>query len=249
MHPVLVKLGGAVITDKSRPEHLQKATANRLVNEIRKAGAPTVLMHGAGSFGHPHVKDYQIGVGPMTSAKMDGVAKTMAAVAKLHAEILGLAADAGLRPVSIPLHLDMRLEESVLDGLPIDDIMDLLEAGYTPVLHGTLVRDEAVGWKVVSADALMASLAEELEPRLAVFVSDVDGVLDEAGNLRATVSSENGISHSTSGADVTGGMQGKVVHGLAVAESCPTIILNGNERGRLEDALKGRDVPCTHLVA
>lgn len=249
MHPVLVKLGGSVLTDKSRPEHFHKAVANRLVHELQRARVPIVLAHGAGSFGHPFVKEYGIGVGPMTEVKRDGVAKTMASVARLHAEILSVAAHAGLRPVSIPLHLDLKADNGVLVGLPVDAISALLKHGYTPVLHGTLAQDPKVGWQVVSADAIMVALAEEIEPRLAVFVTDVDGVLDDAGNLRQSVTDAEGIDAKIDGDDVTGGMQGKVQNGLLVATSCPTIVLNGTVRGRLEDALKGRDVPCTHLLA
>lgn len=249
MHPVIVKLGGAVITDKAKPTTFRRAITKRLVAELRRAKVPLVLLHGAGSFGHPLVQKHRIGEGPMTEERRDGVSRVMASVQHLHAEVLSLAADAGLCPVSVPLHLDLEAHNGALDGLPVDRIQGLLRDGYTPVLHGTLARDQDLGWRVVSADELMAALAEELEPRLAVFVTDVDGVLDDDGQRLGEVSSADGIATKRSGADVTGAMQGKVAHGLIIAQTCPTIILNGTERGRLEDALKGRDVPCTHLVA
>lgn len=249
MHPALVKLGGAVITDKQKSKSFRRAVAKRLMAELRRAKVPLVLLHGAGSFGHPQVEKYGIGQGPMTDERRDGVSRTMASVQHLHAEILALAAEAGLRPVSVPLHLELEAHNGALDGLPIERIQALLAEGHTPVLHGTLARDPDVGWRVVSADELMVALAEELEPRLAVFVTDVDGVLDDDGRPMETVTTADGIAQESVGVDVTGAMHGKVHHGLIVAETCPTIILNGLERGRLEDALKGRDVPCTHLVA
>lgn len=247
MHPALVKLGGAVITDKTKDQHLRRTTARRLIQEVQRAGVPVVLLHGAGSFGHPIVREAGIGSGPMNDTRRDAVGRTMAAVARLHADILTMAADAGLRPVSVPLHLQVTTDHGVLEGMPMERILRLLEEGHTPVLHGTLARDPEVGWRVVSADTLMAALAEDLEPRLAVFVTDVDGVLDDGGGLIPVVMSADGLVPDREGADVTGAMQGKVQQGLVVAESCPTIILNGAVRGRLEDALRGRDVPATHL--
>lgn len=249
MHPALVKLGGAVITDKSKSEHFLRTPAKRLMQELARADVPLVLLHGAGSFGHPHVHQYAIGEGPMTDAKRDGVSRTMAAVLRLHVDVLGLAAEAGLRPVSVPLHMDVESDHGELDGLPVERILRLLEEGFTPVLHGTLARDPEVGWRVVSADELMAALVEDIQPRLSVFVTDVDGVLDADGALIQSVSTTDGITDAANGTDVTGAMHGKVRNGLLVAQESPTIILNGTVRGRLEDALRGKDVPCTHLHA
>ncbi len=247
MHPAMVKLGGAVITDKSKPEHFLRAPTKRLMQELARADVPLVLLHGAGSFGHPQVQEHAIGNGVMTDAKRDGVSRTMASVMQLHVEVLSLAAEAGLCPVSVPLHMDVVSDHGELEGLPVERILRLLEEGFTPVLHGTLARDPEVGWRVVSADELMAALVEDLQPRLAVFVTDVDGVLDEEGGLIASVSTAEGIAQESSGTDVTGAMHGKVRNGLLVAQEAPTVILNGTVRGRLEDALRGKDVPCTHV--
>ncbi len=244
--PVLIKLGGSVITDKSKPESFRRAVARRLITEITKAGVPVVLMHGAGSFGHPQAQEHRLHEPPVTGKKLDGVAATLGSVTCLHAEMLCIAAAAGLKPVSVPMHALARSDGGLLSDVPVDMVDDLLADGCTPVIHGTMVPDDAHGWSLQSADRFMAALAGELEPRLAVFVTDVDGVLDGGGELVEEVRTGDAVVAATgNGTDVTGSMAGKVAAALEVAAACPTIILNGNERGRLLDALKGKPVPGT----
>lgn len=255
--PVLLKLGGSVITDKSKEERLQRTVTRRLLNEIGKAGVPAVLFHGAGSFGHPQAKKYRLGEDAVTPERRDGVAHTLAAVGLLHAEVVRLAHGAGLKPVSVPLHLLVESDAGTLIDLPIGRIQRLLEEGYTPVLSGTLVRDDQLGWRVVSADEIMQELAPDLEPRLAVFATDVDGVYPSRPDPEsdqepiATLTDLDQIHDGAhaNGADVTGAMEGKVRAALCIADSCPVLFVNGKVRGRVLDVLKGKRVPCTRVQA
>jgi isopentenyl phosphate kinase len=250
--PALVKLGGSLLTDKSEECSFRRPAARRLLSEVAKANLPTVLLHGAGSFGHPQAARHRIG---QSKAKPDGVAEVLAAVGALSAQVVALAQEAGLRPLAFPLHQTARIEGDMLADLPIEAIGKAIEEGYTPVLHGTLVRDPALGWRVVSADELMQELAAELTPRLAVFATDVDGVFDrdpsQAGaKLLVTVDgSAMAATRAGGGSDVTGRMAGKLARARAVAAHCPTLILNGEVKGRLLDALKGKSVPCSRVQA
>src|SRR5688572_16169101 len=173
--PALVKLGGSILTDKSAESAFRRPAARRLLSEVAKANVPTVLFHGAGGFGHPQAARHRLG---QAKAKPDGVSEVLAAVGALHAQVVSLAFEAGLRPLSFPLHQCARIEGGTLADLPVEAIGKGIEEGYTPVLHGTLVRDPALGWRVVSADELMEVLSAELTPRLAVFATNVDGVFD-----------------------------------------------------------------------
>lgn len=248
--PVLVKLGGALLTDKGAEASLRRNVARRLVGELAKAKLPTVLLHGAGSFGHPQALRHRIG---QTRAKAAGVAEVLAAVGALHAEVVQLAADAGLSPLSIPLHALARREGDDLVEFPAADVAQALDEGHTPVLSGTLVRDSRLGWSIVSADESMAMLAAELQPRLAVFATDVDGVheRDPKQHPDAPLLDQlrpNQVPRDAGGAaDATGRMAGKLEHAFAVAQHAPTVILNGLVRNRLLDALKGKTVLGTRL--
>ncbi|MHB1262392.1 MAG: isopentenyl phosphate kinase [Thermoplasmatota archaeon] len=248
--PALVKLGGSLLTDKAEESSFRRPATRRLLSEIAKANLPTVLLHGAGSFGHPQAERHKLG---RAKAKPDGVAEVLAAVGALGANVVSLAQEAGLRPLAFPLHQTARIEGDALVDLPIEAIGKAIEEGYTPVLHGTLVRDPALGWRVVSADELMQVFAAELTPRLAVFATNVDGVYDGPPGLPGSelIQRVTGdlvlVEGSVPGADVTGRMAGKLARARAVATHCPTLILNGEVKGRLLDALKGKTVPCSRV--
>ena len=52
--PVVVKLGGSLLTRKREVEKLRPKVIERIAKELAEdAGVPVVLLHGAGSFGHP----------------------------------------------------------------------------------------------------------------------------------------------------------------------------------------------------
>lgn len=247
--PALVKLGGSILTDKAAESSFRRPAARRLLSEIGKANVPTVLFHGAGSFGHPQAARHRLG---QSKAKPDGVSEVLAAVGALAAQIVSLAHDAGLRPLHFPLHTTVRTEGDGLADLPTEAVGKAVEEGYTPVLHGTLVRDAGTGWRVVSADELMQEFAAELTPRLAVFATDVDGIFTAdpqtpGARLIERVGGTVQVGAGGHGADVTGRMASKLERARAVAQHCPTLVLNGEVRGRLLDALKGKAVPCSRI--
>jgi isopentenyl phosphate kinase len=254
--PVLVKLGGSLLTDKARDMTLREEVAKRVVGEVAQARRPVVLLHGAGSFGHPFVKRFGIGAPPFDAAKRVGVSQTLAGVAYLAAEVLGLAQEAGLRTVPVPLHLEA-LKRGALPKSVADTAQDLLDDGFTPVLHGTLVRDDDLGWRVLSADEALAQLAARLKPALCVFATDVDGVhardpkqFPDAPLLpvvKGTAAPAGGKGGA--GSDVTGRMEGKLLHARAAARHAPTLLVNGLAPGRLLAALQGRPVVCTKVEA
>lgn len=257
VRPVLLKIGGSVITDKAAKPRFRKTVARRILSEASKVDVPLLVLHGAGSFGHPQAKEAQIGSRPVTAERRAGVSRTLAMAGLLHAEMVLAAHEAGLRPVSIPLHLITESSDDGFVDLPVKRIQRLLDEGHTPVIGGTLVRDEALGWRVLSADEAMALLAHELHPRLAVFATDVDGVYDrdpaqDGAQLVQVlrVADLEGIeTHAGRGEDVTGRMGGKLTHAFTVAAECPTWIANGSVRGRVQDVLKGKTVPGTRLEA
>ncbi len=256
VRPVLLKLGGSVLTDKESEGRFRRAAAKRLLGEIARSELPVVLLHGAGSFGHPQAKKHAIGRKPVDNNARAGVSEILASVGKLHSDILQLAVAAGLRPVSVPLHLQCHSEGDQLMDLPCLRIGQLVAEGFMPVLHGTVVRDDDLGWRVVSADEILMELAHELDPRLAVFATEVDGVFDkDPGHADATLLPRVGPKDleglediDSGGADVTGRMIGKLERALVVATECPTWIINGMTRGRLHDVLRGKDVKGTRIM-
>ncbi len=257
MRPVLLKVGGSVLSDKAQKPRFKKTVCRRILSEVAKMDVPVVVLHGAGSFGHPAAKAHQIGQRTVTPDRRRGVSETLAACGILHAEVVQAAQDVGLQPISVPLHAIVESEGGELTDIPIHRIQRLLDEGYSPILSGTLVRDDELGWRVVSADEIMELLAIELHPRLAIFATDVDGVHDRdpkaAGSQRIDVLQLPDLDRiqwgDSKGADVTGAMRGKLERAFAVASECPTWIVDGTVRGRVMDVLKGKTVPGTRVQA
>ncbi|KAG5970551.1 hypothetical protein E4U55_001615 [Claviceps digitariae] len=73
MATVVVKLGGAALTDKANPDTLSASLDTLADNiarvyqtQLRPHGKRLVLIHGAGSFGHPPAKKFQVKTGWLT---------------------------------------------------------------------------------------------------------------------------------------------------------------------------------------
>lgn len=254
--PALVKLGGSLVTDKASADpSFKRGVARRALAEVAKAEIPVVLLHGAGSFAHPIVARTGLGSGPLDTARRLAVSEVLASLATLSAHMVETAHAAGLRPVAVPLHLAVRQEAGQLEGLPVGEVGDLLDDGFTPVLHGTVVRDPATGWGILSADRILAELAAELTPRVALFATDVDGAFDRdpaqpGARLLERVRPDTLLGHGSGrGADVTGRMAGKLEWAFAAAHHCPTLVVNGTARGRILDALRGKAVPGSRIEA
>lgn len=249
--PALVKLGGSLLTGKKEGSGFQRPAARRLLGEIRKAEVPTVLLHGAGSQGHPEAQSHRLGevrLGGKQAAL--AVSQTLAAVQLLHAQVVETATVVGLNALSITLQ-GVRSEAGTLTNLPGAQVAQALDEGFLPVLHGTVVRDDRLGWRVASADEVLAELAHELDSRLCLFATDVDGVYqgdpEEPGARPMPKVTPHDIIPVDPHADATGGMAGKLNRAFQAAHSAPTLILNGQERNRLLDALKGKSIVCTRV--
>ena len=66
---VILKLGGSVITTKSKPQTLNIRAIKNIAQIIREFDKPIIIVHGAGSFGHYFAKRFRISNKPTTSIK------------------------------------------------------------------------------------------------------------------------------------------------------------------------------------
>ncbi len=254
---LLVKLGGSVLTDKARLRTPRRTSIARLTRELTKAVDDLIVVHGAGSFGHILARRYRLD-GPASRRKARGAAFVQRDVRTLDALVVDGLLDAGLAPVALPPSAVLSLEGGRVAAFDARCFVDYGSLGFTPVTFGDVVRDRSRGVAVCSGDVLMLELAKALRPKRAVFVADVDGLFtsDPKGHRTAellrTVRSEDLPSIEmgrASGSDVTGGIEGKIHRMLEIAshvEEC--LIVNGNVKSRLRDALRGRRVVGTRVV-
>ena len=100
----ILKLGGSVITDKSKKYSFKKEVVNRLSAEIKKANKELIIVHGAGSFGHILAKEYDLNSGYKNDKQLQGFSLTHAMVQKLNTMVLDSLHEHGIAAVSIPPH-------------------------------------------------------------------------------------------------------------------------------------------------
>ena len=221
MARIVLKLGGSFVTDKAGDCAIHHDRIAACAGEIaHRPGIQVVLVHGAGSCGHPQAYRHRLDRG-VPPGDVAGISETHSAVVRLNMAIVDALRKAGREAVGIHL-----LGHCVAAGGRLENpdwrAVDLmLSLGITPVLHGDVVMDTVRGASVVSGDQLVASLARALSPDRVGLATDVPGVLGGDGSVverirRGQAGRLAGGSRST---DVTGGMEGKLAELLALADA------------------------------
>ncbi|MEM3400387.1 MAG: isopentenyl phosphate kinase, partial [Candidatus Micrarchaeia archaeon] len=152
---LLVKLGGSAITYKDKPMRARIDVIERLAKEIAEAleqtGGRALIVHGAGSFGHPHVIKHGLADGFLKEkrkAQLRGFAITHNSVALLSGLINGALIHHGVPAVSLPPLALLRQKKKRISHFNIVPTRILLKNGFVPLLHGDIVFDEAIGCSV-----------------------------------------------------------------------------------------------------
>lgn len=248
---VIVKLGGSVITRKREIEKLRPKVLARLAREVAEVrDRRVVLLHGAGSFGHPGAKRFGLARAPAEAVaaaeRVRGAAIVAAEVRRLHLAVIRELVHAGGVPLSVPMSTHARNRAGELVHLDPSPIVDGLEGGFLPVSFGDVVPDEAWGSSILSADTIALALVPALGAERVVFVSDVEGILEgPPGRKRSVVraiSAETVASlRPASGVpDVTGGIRGKATAMLAIAAAgADAGLISGLSDGAVSRAIRG----------
>ena len=252
---VFVKLGGSLITDKSRPFTERPDVIKRLsqeVHKVRQKGVKILIGHGGGSYPHEPAKRYQTQKGFISPESRRGLAIVQDSAARLNRIIIKALIDAGedaisFQPSSFCLASSSRIAEGYTKA-----IEKALENGMLPVVYGDVGFDLAQGCCILSTEEIFSFLAKSLKPERIIMCGKVDGVFtaDPGKDRSAKKIPEINRSNfpeirkyltSSDGIDVTGGMLLKVQTCLDLAKSGPQCeIINGLKEGNLEKALSGR---------
>lgn len=254
MNVLLVKLGGSVLTDKTTYGKFNEMNATRLISELsiwREYYDGLVLIHGAGSFGHYLAKEGGIAGGIERQEQLTYVSKIQSDCRRLNLKITDILEKLGERSVSLPpsaLAVKERPKIQTHSEFTIDTkvFRDYMDMGIVPVSFGDVVRDREKGFSILSGDDLMIKMASELHARTAIFVSNVDGVMDTypSGNLITELGPDdikNITSEKTNNIDVTGSIVRKARIGVDIdALGTQCYLINGNVDNRLKDAISGK---------
>jgi isopentenyl phosphate kinase len=264
---ILVKLGGSLLTDKTRPETARPEVLDRLAGEIARAagrlspdGPRIVLGHGSGSFGHVAARAAGLGRGPVPPERLaPGASGTQERAAELHRRVLAALAGAGLHPFSIAPSSCVVADRGEIAAFAAEPVILALQRGLVPVLYGDVVLDRSWGASICSTERALAALVPALEgaglgAARALWFGETDGLLDaRGGTIRAIPRGSAGAEAfaavgAAAGTDVTGGMRHRLETVFALARrGVPSLLANGLVPGLVERALAGESVPGTEV--
>jgi isopentenyl phosphate kinase len=218
---LILKLGGSVITDKSGDCAIDRGRLAEIAETIAARGeAEMVIVHGAGSCGHPEAQRFRISEGVDTGNR-EGVCITHASVRSLNDAVVAALRDHGVDAVGVhPLAVCIA-DNGRIACFATEPLEAMIRLGIVPVLHGDVVMDRTRGACIVSGDQLIRYLAGALGIARIGLATDVPGVLADGGVVpeitQATAARiEIGTSAHT---DVTGGMNGKIRELLVLADA------------------------------
>ncbi len=257
-----IKLGGSLITDKTKPLTPRPLVIQRLAREIAAAQQShpdrrLVISHGSGSYGHVVGRRYRTREGVDDVAGWRGFAETGYIAGQLNRLVLAALLRAGLPVISQPPSALVRCEDGRITHFHAGPVLEALNNGLIPLLFGDVAFDATRGGTIVSTEETLAALAEHLPPHRLTLVGVVDGVFD-ADPLRhpgahpipaihltdlAELDEALGGSH---GVDVTGGMASKIQEMAALIRRHPGLrvhLISGETSGHLQRHLLDPDQP------
>jgi isopentenyl phosphate kinase len=260
-----LKLGGSLLTDKTRDNTPRADVVARVCAEIAAAlaaqpDAPLVLGHGSGSFGHAAAKRHGTRQGVRNADGWRGFAEVSVMAARLNRIVADALHGAGVPVISFAPSASARCEDGRLVSLDTGPLRAALAHGLVPLVMGDVAIDTVRGGTIVSTEEVFAWLAAELAPTRILLAGETDGVQAGYGTPHARVIARItpanwaelrvGVGASR-GADVTGGMAAKVGDMLGLCRARPgleAVIFSGLAPGAITRALLG-GAPGTTVCA
>ncbi len=254
---VFLKLGGSLITDKTRAYTARRDNLIRLAGEVRHArdAIPDLKLlvgHGSGSFGHWAARPYGTRQGVRTPTQWRGYAEVAAAAARLNRIVTDAFLEAGVPVLSVQPSASARCHDYTLEYMDTRPIHTALAQGLVPLIYGDVALDDVHGGTIISTEDIFCYLADELRPARILLLGETEGVLDAEGNVIPRIAPadlfilQETLGGST-GVDVTGGMADKVARMVDLVQRHPETevrILAGGAAGLLTRVLLDDRLPA-----
>lgn len=258
---ILVKLGGSLITDKSKPFTERIDVIERLAKEIHEARKEAELRiivgHGGGSYPHEPAKKYQTHKGMSGEESVKGLSLVQDAAARLNRIIVKTLIDAGENAISVNPSSCTIAEDSRITEWYTKPLEKYLEYRMLPVVYGDTGVDSKQGFCILSTEELFYYLSKKLGPCKIIMCGKTDGVFTADPNKNQDAKHISEITPETykdvekfltdsDGIDVTGGMLLKVKRAVElVRDGIETQIINGTKPDNLKKALLEHEVKGT----
>ncbi|NMC59194.1 MAG: isopentenyl phosphate kinase family protein [Candidatus Methanofastidiosa archaeon] len=245
---IIIKAGGSAITKKSEDFTPNMEVISNVAQEIKDAGRVVILVHGAGSYGHPIAKKYSLGKGYVDEYQLKGFSETRSSISELDTIILKALMQNGLTPVKIGTFSNFITSNGRIVEFHKEPLLRAIELGLLPVFTGDLVFDRTRVFSILSGDQIVSYLSKLLKPSRVIFGTDVDGICTgdpkkEKAKLIENISEENinEICEFTKSIDdASGGMEGKFTEIFSIFDLGIEIdVINLTKKGNLASTLQG----------
>jgi len=258
--PIILKLGGSAITDKTGELAAKTEVINRLAEEIKRADLDNlIIVHGGGSFGHPSAAQYGIKDGYKDPSLKFGFAETHHIMTVLNGLVMDALILHEVPAVSIAPSSCIMTENGKIKTFDEAVVKSMMKMGFTPVLYGDVVLDDKMGFTVLSGDQLAAYLAIKFKAEKIVMGTDTDGIYDSDPKTEPNAKPYKHLTleelkkvqskiGKSAGNDVTGGMAGKITELIPAVEQGVHVTITGATKAQsIMRALVGKDVMGTEI--
>ncbi len=252
---VFLKLGGSLITDKTRAHTHRPEVLSRLSEEIaairqQQPDLRLVLGHGSGSFGHIAASRYATQDGVSGAEGWAGFAEVWREARALNQLVLEALQAANLPVIAFPPSACAISRGKSILVWHTGPIQAALDAGLLPLVYGDVAFDQELGGTILSTEDVFYYLALILQPQRIFLAGIEEGVWEDypANQRLIEIITPRSFPHlvsalgGSSAKDVTGGMLHKVKRAVDLVQAVPgleTLIFSGTRPGAVRRALAG----------
>jgi isopentenyl phosphate kinase len=260
---ILLKLGGSLLTEKSRPFSIRKAVVKSAVQQVIDANVKLIVIHGGGSFGHPLAKQYSLtkGVDSSIPNQIFGLTKTHKSMIDFNNFLIDLFLDEKYPVLSIQSSSIFIKNLNKIMTNSLDVIESALDLSILPVLYGDIILDINGSFSIISGDQIILELCKNLKKyniSKVIFTMETDGlyIKDEVDsnnrilveNCKSDELDSLNLANMGQKIDVTGGIMGKLNSIKKICElNIPVQLINGLKKEYIFKSLKGQKIDCTFV--
>lgn len=269
---VFLKLGGSLITDKTQPYTPRLDVIEDVALQISKvlqgrSDLRLVLGHGSGSFGHVAASEYRTRDGlpprpaPLPDQERDqteenywkGFTEVWYQASSLNRFVMKALHKTRVPAIALAPSANVIASDQQVSIWETTPIRKALAADLVPVIYGDVVFDEVHSGTILSTEDLFRYLARELNPARILLAGIEEAVWSDfpARSRKIEIITPQTFSQisagvgKAAGADVTGGMEAKVIQMLELVQINPKLkiqIFSGKEPGNIGRALQGESL-------
>jgi isopentenyl phosphate kinase len=259
---IFIKLGGSLITDKSKKEsprpHIITAIAHEIKDFLKEGLSVDLLIgHGSGSYGHWEAMNYNTRVGVTTQSQWFGFTRVSAAASRLNKLVVGIFLRVGVPVFSLQPSASIDADSGMILEFNTQPIRKCLEYNLIPLIYGDVAFDRTRGGTILSTEDLFAYLTPVFKPTRIILLGNAPGVFNNEGNIIPSITPHNFAEvaqwlYGSNNADVTGGMADKVQRMVDLVQLHPNLkvhICSGSKPGTLTKIIRDPSYSAGTLIS